>query len=318
MIKISKLTFVVIVLLCAFCAGGCSKSGSSVVTHQNSDQQKVVEPPTYQVGTKFVYSDGSWERVVAVGPESVEWVNNKGHQYKSVSDFTYKRFQQKKKTRNTSRTFVHTSYLFTAPTTSLWPLVEGNETRFEEFTQKESKDGLKESDNFWRCSVKGTEQLLVTAGTFDTWKITCARYSNRWKYPSAKSREYKTWYYSPLLEHWVRQVRDFTNRKPTKTKDLVAVMPDLEEITESNDKMAQQIRDHFQMTLETRKTGDDTSWTSKKSGLTVQTYPKKVFKHSTGTFCRQYGQVFKKGADVDHYFGMACRDEEGLWKVPRG
>ncbi len=317
MIKVKQISFAVVVLLCTFSIWGCSNSGKGMVRHQNDNQNNPILPQ-YQVGTKFVYSDGSWERVVSVNPDSVEWVNNKGYQYKGTPDFTYKPFQQKRKSQTLNRTFAHTSYLFTEPTTTLWPLAEGNETRFEEFTEKVTKRSLKESDNFWRCSVKGAEQISVVAGTFDTWKITCARYSNRWKYPSAKSREYKTWYYAPDVQHWVLQVRDFTNRRPTKTKILVAVMPDIEKITQSNDELAQQIRGHFQTTLETKKTGVKTTWINQQSGLTVQTYPKKVFKHTTGVFCRQYTQTFKKGAEVDRYFGMACRNEDGQWKIPRG
>ena len=305
-------------LLFGFLAG-CSKTenNDAFVLKPNNSNNDVDSLPEYRVGTKFIYSDGTWEQVAETGPGWVKWVNNRNHVSIGSPDFTYKRSQWITSYRKGTREFKQTEYWFDKPTTTLWPLMTGKKTRFDEFGSWSAKDSriTRQYDSFWRCEVKGTEEVSVAAGDFDTWIIGCSRYSNSFSYPS-RAREYRTWNYAPIIGHWVREVRDYNGSQPNRKKELVALLPDLSKFTE-NEEDLRQLKKQFQNALEWNKKNMPEIWAGPKNQLTVNVYPTRTFRHTDGNVCRQFAQNITLAGRVDEYYGIACRDSQGVWKIPR-
>lgn len=273
--------------------------------------------PTYRTGDTYVYSNGTWERVVATDGTTVQWVNYKGNMSLGPSDFTYKRTQWQTSTRRGFRSFKNTEYLFSKSRTSLWPLAVENTTRFDEFGEWAGRDGVTNIyDSFWRCEVEGKERSLAAVGEFDTWTITCTRYRDSISYPKSPAREYRTYQYAPALSHWIIEERDNRGSRPDARKELVAVMPDLLLFT-NDDKDVAQLQEQFQQVMESHASGQSDIWIT-RSGKTSSTLtPLATYVREDGLYCRQYLQYIENREFSNTYAGMACRGEKGLWKVLR-
>ncbi len=272
--------------------------------------------PQYKVGTKFVYSNGTWESVLDVGPEEVTWVNHRGNESIGSADFTYKRRQWKTRDRQGSREFKQMEFWLGEPTTTLWPLKPGNRTRYNEEGSWSTADGpARRYDSYWSCEVKGTERVSVAAGDFDTWKITCKRYSNRFR-STSKTREYRTWYYAPAINHWVLEIRDYNGYRENRRTELAAVLPDLATYTSRMENITS-LKRQFQNTLESSRRGVTEVWEHPAEQLLVSLTPRKSFRLENGGVCRQYHQTIDQSGYKYEYPGIACRNDEGRWLVPR-
>ena len=272
--------------------------------------------PRYQPGTTFVYSDGSWETVIKISSEGITWRNHRGSISTGSADFIQKRFKWQTKNRYGYREFRQTTFLLSPPTPSIWPLEVGNKTRFDENGRWFDEYGVEHRyDSYWSCEVKGTERVRVGAGDFDTWKITCRRYPDKFR-ATSKTREYRTWYYAPTVNHWVREERDYNGYRENRMKELVAVLPDLQTFTAvENDILAIQMQ--FQNALEANQIGNTNVWENFDQQLVIGVTPVKSFKHPGGGICRQYIQVLAKEGLPYEFPGIACRNGRGRWTVPR-
>jgi surface antigen len=282
----------------------------------NSLGLKTTPMPKYQAGTTFVYSDGSWETVIKVGPEGITWRNHRGSISTGSPDFIYKRFKWQTKKRYGYRDFKQTTFIMSPPTPPLWPLEVGNKTRFDEKGRWFDELGVESRyDSFWSCGVIGTEKVSVGAGDFDTWKITCKRYPDKFR-STSKTREYRTWYYAPIVNHWVVEDRDYNGYRENRSKELIAVLPDLQTFTaDENDILS--IQKQFQNALEANQIGDTNVWENFNQQLVIGVTPVKSFKHPNGGICRQYLQVLAKEGLPYEFPGIACRNEKGRWAIPR-
>jgi len=301
--------------------------GTSCVNKQKDDkafkQNNLGLPaanlPAYLAGTKFVYNDGSWENVVSVSDDTVHWINHKGYRSSSPLDIVYKRNKWETKTRSGSRTFRPVTYRFGPQNKTLWPLEKGKMFKYlEQGEWKKKGEESRDYEIFWECQVDETEKLSVPAGIFDTWKIGCKKYSNEFSAVTSSPWEIKTYYYAPIINHWVALDRKFPRdigiKKP-KRKELVAVMPGLKPIRlDSKSKSA--LQRQFQQTLEKNKSGQTSSWNDSVAAISIVTTPIATFSKN-GTPCRQYEQKIFKAAQKNRYFGMACRSNNGNWKIPR-
>lgn len=273
--------------------------------------------PAYTVGTTYVYSNGSWERVAEKHPSYLIWENDRGDRLLSSPDFTYRPAKWESKNLKGYRSFAPTEYLYSSARTSIWPLMPGNRTNYDE----KSKWGVpgvyeKHAEATWKCSVDGTQQVKVPAGTFDTYKITCSRYSKITKARKAKLWEEKTIYYAPTVGHWVLMEQDFLGASPKVRKELVAILPSLSAL--GIDKTtAVGIKEHFQQTLGTAPSGEMDRWTDDSGKISFTMTPKATYRLADGTPCRQYEQRLDLGWQSANYYGLACRGESGLWAVPR-
>lgn len=276
--------------------------------------------PRYQDGTTFVYSDGTWEQVTGVEGGQVRWVSQQGNSSAGSADFIYPRSQWENASRKGTRRFVEERGLFGGGKSTLWPLALGNSASFVEYGETTGGTGISPAnnyDNYYRCSVDGAEAVTVGAGTFDSWRITCIRYSDNSAAARKRPWEYRTWYYAPTINHWVLELRDFTSRSSEdKRKELVAVMPDLTGYTDSRGILLD-IKRHFQDTLENSGSGKPVDYVATGENLQVTTTPVKTLRHPKGQVCRQYEQLIVANGRSDSYFGTACRETSGIWKVPR-
>ncbi len=272
--------------------------------------------PHYKVGTKFVYSNGTWETVTKVGPDGISWKNHRGNESTGLSDFTYKRQTWQTKDRRGNRNYSQTEFWFEEMTTTLWPLQTGNRTRFDEYGRWTDSSGVERSyDSYWSCEVEGTQRVSVAAGDFDTWKITCKRYPNSYR-STSKTREYRTWYYAPSVNHWVLEVRDYNGYRENRRKELAAILPDLRSFTEKDEDVVI-LKKQFQNTLETSLQGIPNIWENQREQLFVSMTSKKLFRLRNGDVCRQYHQVIGDTGLTYEYPGIACRNNNGRWVVPR-
>ncbi len=274
--------------------------------------------PTYTPGTRYVYSNGSWEEVVRVDGQQVEWRTHRGSKRVNSVDFTRRSDQWETRKRKGSRNTESIIYPFGQQSRTLWPLQAGNHVSYEEEGRWQEKGGpIKQYTAFWRCNVKGTKQITVPAGAFDTWKIVCTRYKNEEKSISASSREYKTFYYAPSIGHWVRIIQEYQSSmdKMDRLKELVAIIPNLKHSLDA--KANTMLKQTFQRALEHNKRNQAATWKRKRDKLTLETRPQASFWKEGRIPCRQYVQTITQAGNTQHFAGIACRTESGIWKIPK-
>lgn len=273
--------------------------------------------PEHTVGTTFVYSDGSWEKVVETNPSFVIWETSRGERLLSSPDFTYRPARWENKNMKGYRFFTPTKYLYSTTQTSVWPLAVGNRTHFDE----KSKWGIpgvyeKHAEATWKCSVDETERVQVPAGIFDTWKITCSRYNKMTRAGRAVRWEEKIFHYAPSIGHWVVLEQNYQEARPKVRKELVAILPSLSSLGIDKNAIIG-IKEHFQQTLGTAVSGEMNRWTDESKQISFAMTPVATYRLADGTPCRRYEQRLDLGWQSKMYYGIACRGESGLWTVPR-
>jgi hypothetical protein len=272
--------------------------------------------PTYEPGTTFVYSSGIWETVEAVEGVYVTWRNHREHVSVTSRDFTYRPFKWETRTRQGTRQVRARKDLFArASRSSLWPLAVGNQARYFETGRWQDQAGRWHTYQAqWRSEVVGRERIRVMAGEFDTWIITASRYSEGNAFGKrSRLREKRTWYYAPAVGHYVRYVKDYRGRKPTRSVDLVSVQPPLDRLEVS---IRSAIDTNFQRALEKRRSGRKLDWKRPRQSASGMTQPVETFRVAANRYCRNYVQQVKIGESHHTYYGMACRDGKGNWRVP--
>jgi hypothetical protein len=302
-------TFFLFFLLLFFLA----VQGCATVAQNSGPELEPTPLPAYKKGTTFVYSDGSWETVIDVTQGLVTWRDYRGKVYSGSADFSYQPIRWQTRTRQGERQFGPRKNLYGKQALSLWPLRAGNSAGYSEtgtWSKKGGKVNTYAAD--WSCDVAGTEQVAVLAGQFDAWKITCKRYSTPSIPSKAKVTELNTWYYAPVIGHYVKTTRQYFSGKPSRRLELLAVLPPLEELSS---KTRRQIKKSFQYAMEYKKSGEIARWSGPEaSGETV---PQSTFKLEDGSFSRRYVQRLRLSDGQHVYYGMAVRDSRGDWVIPR-
>ena len=279
---------------------------------------KMLDPaplPTYQKGTTFVYSDGSWETVVANSPDKVTWRDHRGYLSSGSADFTRRRTEWQSKTRQAIRQFDSRKDLWVKHKLSLWPLQIGNEASYTESgvwqRQGEPENSYRAN---WLCEVTGKERVSVMAGEFDTWKIVCRRYAAKRFSAKSRIREIKTWYYAPTVGHYVLATRQYYTGKASKRLELLAVLPPLDGLSTSGKR---RLQSNFQKAMEFKKSGESLKWSLPKSALSGNIMPTGTFRLENGKYARRYVQTLNRPQGQQTYYGMAVRNMKGKWVIPR-
>jgi len=70
-----------------------------------------------------------------------------------------------------------------------------------------------------------------------------------------------------------------------------------------------------QMTLETARTGQTSSWQNPDSGNSGTLTPTKTYQGASGQYCREYQQQITVGGEKQQSYGTACRQPDGSWKI---
>ena len=296
-------------VLLSLMVAGCSTAPVNTV------DMDPVPLPVYQEGTTFIYSDGKWETVVAAKEEIVTWENYRGNRSSGPVDFTFRRSQWQTRTRQGERTFAARSDSFTKKPMSLWPLLIGNKSGFTE-TGRWSKRGEEEKNYtaLWSCEVTGAGKVSVMAGEFDTVEIECRRYSKGSPSRLPRLREVKTFAYAPAVGHWVLTTSRYTYDRKSRRAELLAVLPP------QNGRSAgvqQKMENSFQLALEKRPSGSPVAWSNGSAKMAGSTTAVDTFQLPNGRFCRRYVQQVSSDTGSRNFYGIACRDDQGRWVVPR-
>ncbi len=271
--------------------------------------------PTYRQGTTFVYSDGSWETVVANSAGRVTWRDHRGYVSSGSADFTRRRAEWQTRTRQGARQFSARQDIWVKYKTSLWPLQIGNEASYIEtgvWRRKGEPENTYQAN--WACEVVGTERVSVMAGEFDTWKIECKRYAAGRVSGKSRLREIKTWHYAPEIGHYVLAARQYYTGKEPKRLELLAVLPPLEGLSAS---AKRQLQSKFQKALESKKSGESLKWSLPDKTLSAKIVPTATFRLDDGRYSRRYIQILSRPQGRQTYYGMAFRNAKGRWVIPR-
>lgn len=182
--------------------------------------------PTYNVGTTFTYTDGTWEKVTAISPGMVDWTDNRGATFSGSPDFTYGAAKWQSQTGQGTRRYLLKKGLIVRKSTSLWPLQKENAVSYTEMgTWQRNEEPARSYQVDWSCEVEGTERVSVMAGEFDAWRIVCIQYSVPSSSGATRMIETKTWYYSPEIEHPVLITNRYHYDRSSWRKELKAVLP---------------------------------------------------------------------------------------------
>lgn len=271
--------------------------------------------PVYQKGMTFVYSDGSWETVVASSPDKVTWRDHRGYVSSGSADFTRRRAEWQSKTRQGTRQFEPRKDLWVKHKLSLWPLQIGNEAGYAEtgvWQRRGEPENAYQAN--WSCEVAAKERVSVMAGEFDSWKIVCKRYTGKRVSAKSRIREIKTWHYAPEVGHFVLTTRQYYTGKSPKRLELVAVLPPTEDLSAS---VKRRYQSQFQKALEFKKSGESLKWSHPSGGVSGEIMPTGTFRLERGQYARRYVQTLNRPQGQQVYYGMAVRDAKGRWVVPR-
>ncbi len=302
-------SFVIPVLL-AFGIWGCASSDRIYKV-----SSEPVPLPVYHEGATYIYSNGKTETVQAAHPDKVTWRNHRGHLSSGSPDFTYRRTEWESGSRSGTRSFrLRNDWLGDLSSPSLWPLQIGKTTRYIETGRWRDAAGIVHSyQSQWRAEVAGKERVRVKAGNFDTWKIVARRFSNSSAFSKSGVRETRTWYYAPEAGHYVKLKYHYPGRRSSRSIELVAILPPP---VPSNAGLQHQVQSNFQQALENNPSGVPLPWHLAEKALSGTTTPTATFRLKSGTYCRQYMQTVTRRGENHTFFGLACRTDNGEWKIP--
>lgn len=74
-------------------------------------------------------------------------------------------------------------------------------------------------------------------------------------------------------------------------------------------------RKQAQMSLESSRTGQTSSWQNPDSGHSGTFTPTRTYQEPSGQYCREYTQTVTVGGEKQQSHGTACRMPDGTWKI---
>ena len=259
--------------------------------------------PDYLPGDTFAYSDGRIDRVESRRDELVFWRTNLGTRYVAYANFVVPWVEWHGPGQRGRRSV-------DAPADLLWPLTAGAERSFEATANMRYADRPEaetEIREHWRCATRGRERLTIELGVFDTAVIECHR-----DQPSTGPYLKRVWYYSPRLRHFVRQLDLYQGFEVDRRADLVAMWPDKADWPPAARGGLKWAIDHA---LDSLADGQETLWKSSAVKARVRIRPTGTRKDGDGATCRAFEQIWSDGSGRRVYPGIACRTQEGRWRM---
>lgn len=259
--------------------------------------------PTYAVGDTFVYSDGRIDRVADRRDDLVFWRTNLGSRYVAYENFVMPWIEWHGPGQSGRRSV-------DAPPDLLWPLTPGVERTFEaraRIRYRDRPDAESVSREAWSCATQGRERVTIELGVFDTAVVQCHRTE-----PSSAPHLKRVWYYSPRLRHFVRQLDLYQGFEVDRRVDLVAMWPDKSGWPPAARGGLKWALDHA---LESLPDGRETLWKSSAVEARVRIRPTATLEGDDGTTCRSFEQIWSDSSGRRVYPGIACRTQEGLWRI---
>ena len=261
-------------------------------------------PPSYRLGSTFVYSDGRVETVVGLDGDKVRWRNNRGVAFTAYRNFVLPRvawFSAAESGRGE----------VAAPPDALWPLAPGKQGSFMAIAAvrySERPDNVRETVERWDCRVEKAERVSVVAGEFDALKIVCGR-----SVDDSSPKLTRVWHYAPRVGHYVRMNDFYDAEELDRHVELVAIRPGGEGWPPAARAGLGWALRHA---LESMSSDEQIEWSSSAVETRVTIKPSARFERGDGKNCRNYLQVWSDPGDRRSYPGTACREPSGQWRVP--
>ncbi len=278
--------------------------GLDTVAADPMSAAEIGDPPIYEAGSTYVYSDGRVDSVVGLKGDTVRWQRNDGTKFTSYRNFLLPWIYWQTEAGSGKWTVDGKPW-------ALWPRESGQEIAFSATAveQRAGRPGsLTKSAEDWRCRLDGRKRVTVVAGTFDTIKLVCERAASEWT--MARSL---VWYYAPSIQHYVRlEDRESTERAPKQT-ELVTIRPGG---TGWPPIARAALSRAVEQALETVSNGKATPWRSSGVDTRVTIRPTSRFKSGEGRLCRTFLQTWSDAQGRRSYPGAACRDDAGRWRIP--
>jgi hypothetical protein len=285
-----------------FALGGClAAEKSRIGIHSETSQLAEATLPNYAVGEYFAFDDGITEIITEQSGELVTWQTNTDTISRGYRNFIFPALTWTSASSYSQGTT-------TAPYDLLWPLAVGRSAQYD-FQQKISRhDGSEatELSRSWDCAVESSKRVRVAAGTFDTYVITCQRYSGN----SNSWRATRRFYYAPDLGHYVIR-EDIYRSRPDRRRELVSYgfnsnfLPKQDQI---------KLNKTLQRTLSNNADGMASTWSSRTGQVTAMLIPVRSFTGLSGDACREYHSVYSVKGRIRKNVREVCRQPDGLWQ----
>ncbi len=271
-------------------------------TFRNASSLDGASAPVYEVGDRFVYSDGLVETATNVKGNKVLWETNQNAIFTAYKNFILPPVFREAEGRS-ERTSIDTT------SGALWPLKVGKKVSFTavtEVTLAGKPDSRKRSTVKWTCHVAGTESVSVAAGSFDAFRVLCSGIEQ-----ATDLKTENIWYYAPSVGHYVRLIQQADGTR--KNIDLVAIR-----LAGAGWPPAARagLGWAFKHALETKSEGESVEWSSSGVDTNVTIRPTTALKSDDPLYCRNFEQIVDRPKGRRMYPGKACRNSAGEWSIP--
>lgn len=266
--------------------------------------EAAVETATYEVGERYLFTDGALHDVVGLGPGRVKWRTSHDEEFSAspaigapVVEWAYGPW------RGTARSTL-------APDTP-WPPAKGVETAFtvlgEEWNIDAGQNAPRQtSETRWTCRSEGAATTETIAGAFQTEVLTC----ERWPVPAGAWQK-RVWHYAPRVGHFVRRT-DFDGAgMEIESLELAAAMPGGSKARRTA------LTKLLRGALKDRAVGDPLPWNDPGGGARFVLTITRDFKGPAGVSCRSY--KFDRAAPEPRreFPAVSCYDKKKKrWRAP--
>ncbi len=202
-----------VIAACSSVNQGLESAGQDFASLIADDSGPSLAPaplPRYAGGQRFSYSDGRVERVVSSNGKQVTWKGAGGERFTTDRNFVVPKL---------SSSLASTQHSVINGAGGLWPLAVGKADRMRIGRSSTAADGsvnAKAARNY-NCRVSNTAKVSVPAGSFDTYRVQCTRFSGSGK----RLVETRVWHYAPAIGHYVRYEEIDRKTGIRKSVDLV-------------------------------------------------------------------------------------------------
>jgi surface antigen len=292
---------ILIILALALSFTGCAQQQEMRKELVDSRKLLIADQPTYSPGEFFEYENGLSMIVVDSQDGMITWKYSNEATSSGYANFLVPQLSwEGSGSRGSSKTNASQGFL--------WPLNIGGFGRFD-ITQTivDATSGVPETlARRWECGVEGTEKVAVPAGKFDTYIVTCNRYTtngNEW-------RGRHIYYYSPDIRHYVKLEKNYA-RRSTRIEQLKnygfnsQYLP-IEEQSE--------LKKLLYRTLADGKPGISQSWTNGDGTISAMLIPYQSYRGANGQPCREYKSLYNVEGRVYHHTRKACQAADGSWQ----
>lgn len=270
----------------------------------NSLLKRNIPIPTYVAGEYFKYDNGNQRTVSAVSKSFVTWETGDTSQIVTSNDFTLPPMSwDNPNSKSTTKTNV--------TTTGLWPLKLGGKVTFTSKQQIVEKPAgtPREILRKWTCEVESVETVKVPVGTYDTFKISCSRYSGE----DGGWRGQVDYYYSPDVGHPIL-IKSKSRSSGTRVQKLTEVGFNSNFLQEK-DKAS--LKKAFNGMLNKSPDGEAVYWRSSNKKVSLLLAPITSYTDQTKRECRTYSSIYSVEGRTRTHNRDYCKDDKKKWQRVR-